>query len=123
MGSGMDSQVLAKLAEEEEMTTESEMMVSNLVPRFDLEIGSGEGEELLKISSEEEASGDGIIFKISTEEVGEGSGAEFRFAEISDEIGSDDDSTEAPFEADVRQVEIDDEIGVITTEVSFTEIN
>merc|ERR1712127_809032 len=104
------------------MTTESEMVVSNLVPRFDLEIGSGDSEELLKISSEEEASGDGIIFKIMTEEVGEGSGAEFRFAEVSDEIGSGDDSTDAPFEAAVRQEEIDEEMGAFTTEVALREV-
>merc|ERR1719468_1362024 len=119
----MDSQVITKLAEEEEMTTESEMVVSNLVPRFDLEIGSGDGEELLKMSSEEETSGDGIIFKIMTEEVGEGSGAEYRFAEVSDEIGSGDDSTDSPLDAAVGQVEIDEEIGDMTTEVAFRRVD
>ena len=115
MGSGMDSELLGRLAEEEEMTTESEM-INNLVPRFDLEMGSGagDGEEFFKMSSEEEeGSGAGVIFKITTEEVTEGSGAEFRFDEVSDEVGSGDDSTE-----NVRLLDIVEEIVEITTEVA-----
>jgi len=113
MGSGMDSELLGRLAEEEEMTTESEM-INNLVPRFDLEMGSGDGDEFFKMSSEEEeGSGAGVIFKITTEEVTEGSGAEFRFGEVSDEVGSGDDSTE-----NVRLVEIVEDIVEITTEVA-----
>ena len=115
MDSGMDSQVIAKIAEEEEMTTESEMVVNNLQPRFDLEIGSGDSEELFKMSFEEEASGDSNnVIKIKTEGIGEGSGAEFRFAEVSNEIGSGHDSAEAT----VRQVDVDEEIGDITTDFS-----
>merc|ERR1711971_119590 len=128
MGSGMDSELLdgerrgggGRLAEEEEMTTESEM-INNLVPRFDLEMGSGDGEELFKMSSEEEeeeeGSGAGIIFKIVTEEATEASGAEFRLGEVSDEVGSGDDSTE-----NVRQVEIVEEIVEITTEVAVSQV-
>ena len=119
MGSGKESEVILKLAEEEEMTTESEMMINNLVPRFDLEMGSGDSEELYKIISEDEGSGDGLVIKITTEDVEEGSGAEFRFAEdVGDEIGSGDDTTEASLTAAVRQVEVDydEEIGEITTE-------
>merc|ERR1711982_65453 len=95
------------------MTTESEM-INNLVPRFDLEMGSGE--ELFKISSEEEVEGSGasITFKIATEEAIEGSGAEFRLGEVSDEVGSGDDSTE-----NVRLVEIVEEI---TTEVAVSQV-
>lgn len=115
MDSGMDSQVIAKIAEEEEMTTESEMVVNNLQPRFDLEIGSGDSEELFKMSFEEEASGDSNnVIKIKTEGIGEGSGAEFRFAEVSNEIGSGHDSAEAT----VRQVDVNEEIGDITTDFS-----
>ena len=115
MDSGMDSQVIAKIAEEEEMTTESEMIVNNLQPRFDLEIGSGDSEELFKMSFEEEASGDSNnVIKIKTEGIGEGSGAEFRFAEVSNEIGSGHDSAEAT----VRQVDVNEEIGDITTDFS-----
>ena len=114
MDSGMDSQVIAKIAEEEEMTTESEMVVNNLQPRFDLEIGSGDSEELF-MSFEEEASGDSNnVIKIKTEGIGEGSGAEFRFAEVSNEIGSGHDSAEAT----VRQVDVNEEIGDITTDFS-----
>jgi len=107
MGSGMDSELLGRLAEEEEM-------INNLVPRFDLEMGSGDGDEFFKMSSEEEeGSGAGVIFKITTEEVTEGSGAEFRFGEVSDEVGSGDDSTE-----NVRLVDSVEEIVEITTEVA-----
>ena len=118
MGSGMDSELLGRLAEEVEMTTESEM-INNLVPRFDLEMGSGDGEELFKMSSdeEEEGSGAGIIFKIVTEEATEASGAEFRLGEVSDEVGSGDDSTE-----NVRLVEIVEEIVEITTEVAVSQV-
>ena len=119
MDSGMDSQVIAKIAEEEEMTTESEMIVNNLQPRFDLEMGSGDSEELFKISFEEEASGDSNnIIKIKTEGIGEGSGAEFRFAEVSNEIGSGDDSEETT----VRQVDVNEEIGDVTTDVSVRQV-
>ena len=119
MDSSMDSQVIAQIAEEEEMTTESEMIVNNLQPRFDLEMGSGDSEELFKISFEEEASGDSNnIIKIKTEGIGEGSGAEFRFAEVSNEIGSGDDSEETT----VRQVDVNEEIGDITTDVSVRQV-
>ena len=119
MDSRMDSQVIAQIAEEEEMTTESEMIVNNLQPRFDLEMGSGDSEELFKISFEEEASGDSNnIIKIKTEGIGEGSGAEFRFAEVSNEIGSGDDSEETT----VRQVDVNEEIGDITTDVSVRQV-
>ena len=117
VGSGMDSELLGRLAEEEEMTTESGM-INNLVPRFDLEMGSGDGEEFFKMSSEEEeGSGAGVIIKITTEEVSEGSGAEFRFGEVSDEVGSGDDSTE-----NVRLVAIVEEIVEITTEVDVRQV-
>ena len=119
IGSGMDSDLLGRLAEEVEMTTESEM-INNLVPRFDLEMGSGDGEELFKMSSEEEeeeeGSGAGIIFKIATEEATEGSGAEFRLGEVSDEVGSGYDSTE-----NVRLVEIVEEITTEDVAVSQVE--
>merc|ERR1719468_1295800 len=63
---------------------------------------------------EEEGSGAGIIFKIVTEEATEASGAEFRLGEVSDEVGSGDDSTE-----NVRLVEIVEEI---TTEVAVSQV-
>ena len=119
MDSRMDSQVIAQIAEEEEMTTESEMIVNNLQPRFDLEMGSGDSEELFKISFEEEASEDSNnVIKIKNEGIGEGSGAEFRFAEVSNEIGSGDDSEETT----VRQVDVNEEIGDITTDVSVRQV-
>jgi len=115
MDSGMDSQDIAKIAEEEEMTTESEMVVNNLQPRFDLEMGSGDSEELFKMSFEEEESGDSNnVIKIKTEGIGEGSGSEFRFAEVSNEIGSGHDSAEAT----LRQVDVNEEIADITTDFS-----
>ena len=122
IGSGIESEILVKLVDEmEEMTTESD---SNLVPRFDLELGSGDGEEFLKNI---EGSGDDLVIKtfgdwspggedklvikMIEEEVEEGSGAVFRFSEISDELGSGEDSTQAT----VRQVD-DGEMGEMTTE-------